>query len=780
MNPFTVSASESSFSGMENPVISSLAAANESSPTPSPPATQTSFNSGSSGWRATKNTDGATVYVGPRFDELSEFQRTLTRADGTPFADSAELKQAMRNVASDFYNVRQRDMEEDEQWSNKQMRDWFNWDGYSLHEHWNYPDEYDIDPEQVTPERLEAVSKYAKWPRGKTSPSRRFGHTLTSQTDKEYMRGRFSIRDWDGVLHRQNVREEKRRNAKSDYFKDWALSEKNDYPSEDKHELSMGFMVSRSHALMAFPAQTVKWSSRFFKDGTTYEGLRRNTRLNGLGNLKFGLLPQQRVGKSVIYPAGFQNAKTGDTYVGEFRNNRAWGLGTYSSIEEAEVFEGEFYQGRRHGCGRVTKYKPFLDMLKETGDPVAAKRYWDELLADPETRPLVREMGTWQWDQKISDVRDPTNLIVERGWCDEPEVDGTVQETKNVTMAARMFANKPKGQVIRYTASDQLTEVPVDPEQDPVVYTPGTEWMMPGPLGQLSRVPDNPYIHNRLKQAHALWTHVWRKWNVVPDAEDIREADQRVETAQNISENYVQDNFQLSRKGFPDYEKSKQDRWRRIKNAGKLDKYWPYMPNGELYDPDGDVGDVAPNSLHPDPYKLIPPAYDGKVPGVVSNNMRGVKSKVLDDYVAGKPTKDQYNLKDFVMKGHPMEGEYREEVDRIAKIAGIEDLPEDDEEEAPPPSDSPPTPPADAPKKKKVVKRVVKKVVKKAEPAAEAASLSLSLSRAQVWLAPRARLVAASVRGRAAPVAQAVARPARAARAVAEQWMHSAARSVGK
>ena len=68
---------------------------------------------------------------------------------------------------------------------------------------------------------------------------------------------------------------------------------------------------------------------------------------------------------------------------------------------------------------------------------------------------------------------------------------GTLEEVDSLLSKARMFQNKPEGEVtLRFKQDKQGVPVPL--QQDPIHYPFGTGFLMPGPAGQCLPIPGAP------------------------------------------------------------------------------------------------------------------------------------------------------------------------------------------------------------------------------------------------------------------------------------------------
>jgi hypothetical protein len=203
---------------------------------------------------------------------------------------------------------------------------------------------------------------------------------------------------------------------------------------------------------------------------------------------------------------GIQRAEPADRYEGEFDTGFAHGLGQFTAASGGRVFRGEFNVGQRHGCGAEYDVTPFLRRLDAGLEPAAA---WAE--ARPEVERSAR-LGTWLRDTFFAGPDDSGR------WCHLAEVRGTLQEVAAAVAGARMFQNKPDGEVSARMAQD-ANGAPAPAMQDPLHYPHGTAFLAPGPLGQCHGVPAEPALRAGMARAAANHARIWNGYNLPYEAE---------------------------------------------------------------------------------------------------------------------------------------------------------------------------------------------------------------------------------------------------------------------
>eukprot|EP00210_Caulerpa_lentillifera_P001035 g998.t1 len=236
------------------------------------------------------------------------------------------------------------------------------------------------------------------------------------------------------------------------------------------------YLQRSNHPYAPFPGNALTWESYVYDDGTTYEGLCREEVPHGKGALVVGN------GSG----GGFQTAKKGDCYEGEFQGGFAHGLGQYISFEDEEVYRGEFYAGKRQGCGMLLDIGPYLDLLEDEED---AHDAWE---ASKDEIYSNAKLGTWRKDYFVADP-DPKG----QRYCHVNEIKGTLEEIDSLLTHVRMFKWKPDGEVTFLFAQDG-NGMPLNLMQDPLHYPYGTKFMAPGPLGQCHDVPEDEELYKTM------------------------------------------------------------------------------------------------------------------------------------------------------------------------------------------------------------------------------------------------------------------------------------------
>ena len=129
---------------------------------------------------------------------------------------------------------------------------------------------------------------------------------------------------------------------------------------------------------------------------------------------------------------------------------------------------------------------------------------------------VAAQQGEWLDDNFVGDF----------GACDAGEALATSIDAEQVAQRAREFLYKPDGGALTHRCasslrdSHQLARPPdvsyklgVHLEQDPLLYTQGSEFLMPGPLGNLYQVPMNLKVRMLLQLQARKAFEIYRSVN---------------------------------------------------------------------------------------------------------------------------------------------------------------------------------------------------------------------------------------------------------------------------
>lgn len=97
------------------------------------------------------------------------------------------------------------------------------------------------------------------------------------------------------------------------------------------------------------------------------------------------------------------------------------------------------------------------------------------------------------------------NFVGDYGACDAGKALATAERAEIVAEQARDFMYKPDGDV-GYKMGLAL-------EQEPQIYAMGSEYLMPGPAGNLRKVPDDPRVRQALVAQARRALSIWRSCN---------------------------------------------------------------------------------------------------------------------------------------------------------------------------------------------------------------------------------------------------------------------------
>jgi len=276
-----------------------------------------------------------------------------------------------------------------------------------------------------------------------------------------------------------------------------------------------------------FTGGVAKWEAIVYDDGTTYEGLAREglygdkiphgkgTYIMGAsGRLPWEPPVMDEDGNIITDPS--RGDVRGDKYEGELWGGKPHGLGTYTKLD-GTVYRGEFRDGEKSGCGMEVRWGQYMKALEEGTSEEEARK---QLMS---SRRLIT-MGKYKNNRLMNNAIPAADMpqgkkmveagtIGDLGMCSVEEVRGTVEEVNSVTLRTRMFQFKPEGDVLNMFHSASKTGVPATMLNDPIYYPPGTEFMKPGPAGQLGAVPENKGFKKEMVKAAANWKRIHDLYN---------------------------------------------------------------------------------------------------------------------------------------------------------------------------------------------------------------------------------------------------------------------------
>lgn len=264
-----------------------------------------------------------------------------------------------------------------------------------------------------------------------------------------------------------------------------------------------------------------------YDDGTTYEGLAREGLYgdkipHGKGTYIMGAsgrLPWEppimdEDGNIITDPN--RGDVRGDKYEGELWGGKPHGLGTYTKLD-GTVYRGEFRDGEKSGCGMEIRWGQYMKSLEEGTSEEEARK---QLMS---SRRFIT-MGKYKNNRLMNNAIPAADMpqgkrmveagtIGDLGMCSVEEVRGTVEEVNSVTLRTRMFQYKPEGDVLNMFHSASQTGVPATILNDPLYYPPGTEFLKPGPAGQLGAVPQDKLFRKELGKAASNWKRIHDLYN---------------------------------------------------------------------------------------------------------------------------------------------------------------------------------------------------------------------------------------------------------------------------
>jgi hypothetical protein len=248
--------------------------------------------------------------------------------------------------------------------------------------------------------------------------------------------------------------------------------------------------------------QGVQWESYYYDDGSIYEGTMTENFPHGKGVLSIGYSG----GGGLLTGASSEDMQFGDLYEGEFSMGFVHGMGKFVN-RDGFLYIGEFMAGMKHGCGELRDLSPYLKNVQLGMDPLMA---WHVSAKEIDNS---KKQGTWLNDY-FSELPD---LDYTGASCTPPEIAGVVEEAEAIANKARMFRYKPDGmgQIFYQDAKG----IPVRTLQDPLHYPYDTTFLAPGPLAQLSVLPDDETLKDEMRRAQNLWRSIYDSHNFDPQPE---------------------------------------------------------------------------------------------------------------------------------------------------------------------------------------------------------------------------------------------------------------------
>lgn len=252
------------------------------------------------------------------------------------------------------------------------------------------------------------------------------------------------------------------------------------------------YFAFSDHPLAPFPGNALKWESFVYDDGTTYEGLASVNVPHNKGVMVFG----SGTG------AGIQNVEPNDKYEGEFFQGFAHGLGTFTSAA-GEVYRGEWKYGKRSGCGVTINYGAYQKALKKGA---GAEEAWSRTKKGIVNKKM--RYGRWDANRLVKEIVNDKDPV-----CKVNDFRGMLQEMESVLTKARMFKDKPDGDVTHMMRRD-ANGVPIPLFQDPMHYPHQTMFMAPGPIGQCHPIPNNEALKSQMRLHARNYMRIYNQHNL--------------------------------------------------------------------------------------------------------------------------------------------------------------------------------------------------------------------------------------------------------------------------
>jgi len=191
--------------------------------------------------------------------------------------------------------------------------------------------------------------------------------------------------------------------------------------------------------------------------------------------------------ESTVYPDG-------GMYEGLMKDGQCHGKGVFQ-YADGDRFEGEYSEGLMDGLGvyQWANGSVFMGQWKENNMHGCGKKYYPG---------GAMEEGEWVEDDFVGDYTA----------CNANEAEEAKQAAIGVASTSRMFMYKPDSEVAMKNGMRL--------DQHPLMYTSGTEFLMPGRLGEQYNVPK--WAEEPMHKAALIAQQVYEKFNIkMPSKEEL-------------------------------------------------------------------------------------------------------------------------------------------------------------------------------------------------------------------------------------------------------------------